>query len=95
MDVPDKVIRKSAESLGEDDKDLLNVAIGGAKVLNSLGSSPKIQEELRKNGVIFLISRFLKSKSTNLIVPMMGAVQQCADSVRLLRIEARFQKNFN
>ncbi|XP_058808865.1 armadillo repeat-containing protein gudu [Phymastichus coffea] len=79
MDVPDKVIQRKAKDLDENDKELLAVAIGCAKVLNSLSSSPKIKEELRKNGAVFLIARFLKSQITELIVPMMGAVQQCAD----------------
>ncbi|XP_031788283.1 armadillo repeat-containing protein gudu [Nasonia vitripennis] len=79
MDVPDSVVQRPAEELDENERELLAVAIGCAKVLNSLSSSPKIKEELRKHGAVFLIARFLKSRTTELIVPMMGAVQQCAD----------------
>ncbi|XP_018310896.1 LOW QUALITY PROTEIN: armadillo repeat-containing protein 4 [Mycetomoellerius zeteki] len=79
MDVPDEVLRRSYDELSEASKELVAVAIGCAKVLDSLGSSPKVKEELRKHGVVRLMSRFLKSKHTQLIVPTMGVVQQCAD----------------
>ncbi|KAG5316169.1 ARMC4 protein, partial [Acromyrmex insinuator] len=79
MDVPDEVLRWSYDELSEASKELVAVAIGCAKVLDSLGSSPKVKEELRKYGVVRLMSRFLKSKHTQLIVPTMGIVQQCAD----------------
>ncbi|XP_014206487.1 armadillo repeat-containing protein gudu, partial [Copidosoma floridanum] len=79
MDVPDAVVLRPAKDLDDVEREQLAVAIGCAKLLNSLSSSPKIQEELRKHGVMFLIARFLKSRCTDLIVPLMGAVQQCAD----------------
>ncbi|XP_011498142.1 PREDICTED: armadillo repeat-containing protein 4 [Ceratosolen solmsi marchali] len=79
MDVPNAIVKKRIEDLDDLEKELLAVVIGCAKVLNSLSSSPKIKEELRKHGAIFLFARFLKSKSTELIIPMMGAVQQCSD----------------
>ncbi|XP_033214175.1 armadillo repeat-containing protein gudu [Belonocnema kinseyi] len=79
MDIPDTVLQRSPENLNEIDKELMAVAIGCAKVLDSLSSSPKIKEELRKFGVVFLMARYLKSQSVDLIIPMMGAVQQCAD----------------
>ena len=83
MDVPDSVVQRDPDDLDDSERELLAVAIGCAKVLNSLSSSPKIKEELRKHGAVALIARFLKSQTTELIVPMMGAVQQCADLVRL------------
>lgn len=81
MDVPDEVLRRPYDELSEANKELMTVAIGCAKVLDSLSSSPKIKEELRKYGVVRLMSRFLRSKHTQLIVPTMGVVQQCADLV--------------
>lgn len=81
MDVPDDVLRRPFDELSEASKELVAVAIGCAKVLDSLGSSPKVKEELRKHGVVRLMSRFLRSKHTQLIVPTMGVVQQCADLV--------------
>lgn len=84
MDVPDIVLQCNLENLNEIDKELMAVAIGCAKVLNSLSSSPKIKEELRKFGVVFLMSRFLKTQNVDLIIPMMGSVQQCADLVRII-----------
>ncbi|XP_050460340.1 armadillo repeat-containing protein gudu isoform X2 [Cataglyphis hispanica] len=79
MDVPDEVLRRPYDELNEINKELVAVAIGCAKVLDSLSSSPKVKEELRKHGVVRLMSRFLRSKHTHLIIPMMGVVQQCAD----------------
>ena len=83
MDVPDTILQRSPENLNEIDKELMAVAVGCAKVLNSLSSSPKIKEELRKFGAVFLINRFLKSQNVDLIIPMMGTVQQCADLVKI------------
>lgn len=81
MDIPDTVLQRPYEELNEMKKELVNVAIGCAKVLDSLSSSPKIKEELRKHGVVFLMARFLKSRHIALVVSMMGVVQQCADLV--------------
>lgn len=81
MNVPDEVLRRPYDELNETNKELVAVAIGCAKVLDSLGSSPKVKEELRKHGVVPLMSRFLRSRHTQLIVPTMGVVQQCADLV--------------
>ncbi|XP_054000575.1 armadillo repeat-containing protein gudu isoform X1 [Hylaeus anthracinus] len=79
MDVPDAILRRSYDDLSETKKELVAVAIGCAKVLDSISSSPKVREELRKHGVVKLMERFLKSEHTSLIIPMMGAVQQCAN----------------
>ncbi|GAB1869896.1 Armadillo repeat-containing protein 4 [Camponotus japonicus] len=79
MDVPNEILRRPYDELSEVNKELVAVAIGCAKVLDSLSSSPKVKEELRKHGVVRLMSRFLKSKHTQLIIPTMGVVQQCAD----------------
>ncbi|KZC04660.1 Armadillo repeat-containing protein 4 [Dufourea novaeangliae] len=78
MDVPDSILRQPYDSLNETNKDLVIVAIACAKVLDSLSSSPKVKEELRKHGVVNIMERFLKSKHTSLVIPMMGTVQQCA-----------------
>jgi len=81
MDVPDEVLRRSYDDLNEVNKQLVMVAIACAKVLDSLSSSPKVKEELYQYGVVPLMLRFLRSKHIRLIVPTMGAVQQCADLV--------------
>ncbi|XP_076248300.1 armadillo repeat-containing protein gudu [Calliopsis andreniformis] len=78
MDIPDNILQRPYENLNEVNRELVNVAIGCAKVLDSLSSSPKITEELRKHGVVKLMERFLKSVHTSLIIPMMGTVQKCA-----------------
>ncbi|XP_063979778.1 armadillo repeat-containing protein gudu [Diachasmimorpha longicaudata] len=79
MDVPDGVLRRNTEQLNESERQHVAVAIACAKVLDALSSSPKIKEELRKHGVVFFMSRFLQSTHIELVVPIMGAVQQCAD----------------
>lgn len=81
MDVPDSILRTSYNELSEINKELVAVAIGCAKVLDSLSSSPKVRDVLHKFGVVKLMERFLKSHHTSLVVPMMGAVQQCAIKV--------------
>jgi len=81
MDIPDEILRRSYDDLNEVNKELVRVAIGSAKVLDSLSSSPKIKEELYQHGVVPLMLRFLRSKHNQLIISMTGAVQQCADLV--------------
>ncbi|KAL7301246.1 hypothetical protein TKK_0006206 [Trichogramma kaykai] len=81
MDVPESIVWRSPEELDDNEKEMLTVAIGCAKVLNSICTSPKIKEELRKHGAIFLIARYLKSSTTELVIPTMGAVQLCSDVV--------------
>ncbi|XP_076658827.1 armadillo repeat-containing protein gudu [Halictus rubicundus] len=78
MDVPDSILRQSFDSANETNKEIVSVAIACAKVLDSLSRSPKVKEELRKYGVVKIMERFLKSKHTSLVIPMMGTVQQCA-----------------
>ncbi|CAD6215917.1 GSCOCG00000734001-RA-CDS [Cotesia congregata] len=79
MDVPDNVLRRNPDQLNDNERQHIAVAIACAKVLNSLSSSPKIKEQLRKHGVVFFMSRFLQSTHIELIIPIMGAIQQCAD----------------
>ncbi|XP_029038268.1 armadillo repeat-containing protein gudu isoform X1 [Osmia bicornis bicornis] len=78
MDVPDNILKRPFDDLNETNQELVAVAIGCAKVLDSVSSSPKVKEELYKYGVVKLMERFLKSTCTSLIIPMMGTVQQCA-----------------
>lgn len=79
--MPDNILRRPFDDLNETNQELVAVAIGCAKVLDSLSSSPKVKEELYKYGVVKLMERFLKSTCTSLIIPMMGTVQQCATLV--------------
>lgn len=81
MDVPDNILYKNSDQLNELEQQHISVAIACAKVIDALSSSPKIKEQLRKHGVVFFMSRFLKSSHIKLIIPIMGAVQQCADLV--------------
>lgn len=81
MDVPDDILLTPYNDLNEANKELISVAIGCAKVLDSLSSSPKVKDMLRNYGVVRHMGRFLKSLHTALIIPMMGAVQQCASMV--------------
>ncbi|KAK0080204.1 hypothetical protein PV325_000302 [Microctonus aethiopoides] len=79
MDIPESVLNRNSDQLNESERQDIAVAIACAKVLASLSSSPKIKEELRKHGVVFFMSRFLRSLHIDLIIPIMGAIQQCAD----------------
>ncbi|XP_043282082.1 armadillo repeat-containing protein gudu [Venturia canescens] len=79
MDIPDSVLGRELDRLNETERELVAVAIGCAKVLGALSTSPKIKEELRKHGVVFLMARFLRSVHTDLVIAIMGAVQRCAD----------------
>ncbi|XP_046832463.1 armadillo repeat-containing protein gudu isoform X1 [Vespa crabro] len=79
MDIPDNVLQRSFDELNNIQKELIRVAIGGARALNSIAKSPKIKAELQKYGVVQHMARFLKSVHTDLIIPIMGTVQQCAD----------------
>ncbi|XP_034939765.1 armadillo repeat-containing protein gudu [Chelonus insularis] len=79
MDIPDNVLHRNPENLNENERQHIAVAIACAKVLNALSNSPKIKEELRKHGVVFFMSRFLQSTHINLIIPIMGSIQLCAD----------------
>ena len=83
MDVPDNVLRRELDRLNDTERELVAVAIGCAKVLGSLSTSPKIKEQLRKHGVVSLMARFLRSVHTDLVIAIMGAVQRCADLVRI------------
>ncbi|KAF3421074.1 hypothetical protein E2986_04965 [Frieseomelitta varia] len=87
MDVPDSILRTMYNELNETNKELVAVAIGCAKVLDSLSSSPKVRVTLHKFGVVKHMERFLKSHHTSLVIPMVGTVQQCAS-------EDRFRKAF-
>ncbi|CAK9833273.1 Armadillo repeat-containing protein gudu [Anthophora retusa] len=78
MDVPDAILLTNYDDLNETNQELIAVAIGCARVLDSLSSSPKVRENLRTYGVVKHMERFLKSHHTSLIIPMMGTVQQCA-----------------
>ncbi|XP_076665010.1 armadillo repeat-containing protein gudu isoform X2 [Andrena cerasifolii] len=78
MDVSDTILQRRYDDLSATNKELVDVAIGCAKVLDSLSSSPKAKAELRKYGVVKFMQRFLQSVHTSLIIPMMGTVQQCA-----------------
>lgn len=95
MDVSDEVLRRSFDELNEINKELMTVAIGCAKVLDSCSSSPKIKVQLHDHGVIQLMSRFLSSKHIQLIVPMMGVVQQCADMVLTLNFSLHIDRNLH
>ena len=84
MDVPDTILQRPYDDLSATNKELVDVAIGCAKVLDSLSSSPKVKADLRKHGVVKFMQRFLQSVHTSLVIPMMGTVQQCASMVSKL-----------
>jgi armadillo repeat-containing protein 4 len=64
--------------LTEDDKEFVGIARAGSKALWSLSESKHNKEIMRKCGVIPLMAMLLKSIHIDVVVPIMGTIQQCA-----------------
>lgn len=69
--------------LSEDDAELLDMTRAGAKALWSLSESRHNKEVMRKSGLVPLMGRLLKSVHIDVVVPIMGTVQQCASQVNI------------
>lgn len=54
------------------------MARAGAKALWSLSESRHNKEVMRRSGLVPLMGRLLKSIHIDVVVPIMGTVQQCA-----------------
>jgi hypothetical protein len=57
------------------------VARAGAKALWSISQSKKNRDTMRKAGCVRLLARLLKSVHGDVVVPIMGTLQQCASEV--------------
>lgn len=72
------VLQTNREELTVEEKELLDMAKAGARALWSLSESRHNKELMRKSGIVPLMGRLLKSIHIELVVPIMGTIQQCA-----------------
>ena len=59
----------------------VEVARCGALALWSCSKSKKNKEAMRKAGAIPLLARLLKSEHENMLIPVVGTLQECASEV--------------
>lgn len=59
------------------------MARAGARALWSLSLSRHNKELMRKSGIVPLMARLLKSCHTDVVIPIMGTIQECASQVRM------------
>lgn len=81
LDVPLSCLITPIESLLQAQKEQLDMARAGARALWSLSESRHNKEIMRTSGVVPLMGRLLKSTNIEVVVPIMGCVQQCATQV--------------
>jgi hypothetical protein len=81
LDVCNEVLVTPIEELSPEDKEEVFVAKAGAKALWSISQSRKNREAMRKAGCVKLIARLLKSIHGDVVIPIMGTLQQCASEV--------------
>lgn len=81
LDVSQTALTTPLEALTSDERELVEVARAGARALWSLSKSTRNREAMRKAGVVKLLARLLKSTHPDVIVPVMGTIQQCASEV--------------
>lgn len=75
--VPDN----SANLTSEQEKDI-EVARCGALALWSCSKSTRNKEAIRKAGGIPLLAQLLKSPHENMLIPVVGTLQECASEVK-------------
>lgn len=75
----------SAPASVEMEKDI-DVARCGALALWSCSKSTKNKQAIRKAGGIPLLARLLKSPHENMLIPVVGTLQECASEVSLTYI---------
>ncbi|XP_049816339.1 armadillo repeat-containing protein gudu [Schistocerca nitens] len=78
LDVSPAALCSPLESLSADDQQQVDVARAGAKALWSLSQSVKNKEAMRRTGCVRLLAKLLKSCHQDVVVPIMGTIQQCA-----------------
>lgn len=78
LDVDVKLLKTMRENLNDDERELLDMARAGAKALWSLSESRHNKELMRRFGLVPLMARLLRSVHVDIVVPLMGTVQQCA-----------------
>ncbi|XP_067625312.1 armadillo repeat-containing protein gudu [Eurosta solidaginis] len=78
LDVSLRVLQTPLEELNATDLECLYMARAGARALWSLSLSRHNKELMRKSGVVPLMARLLKSCHTDVVIPIMGTIQECA-----------------
>lgn len=81
LDVPLNCLITPRDNLSQNQKEQLDMARAGARALWSLSESRHNKEIMRVSGVVPLMGRLLKSTHIDVVVPIMGCVQQCATQV--------------
>lgn len=75
------LLKIEREALSDEEQQLLDMARAGAKALWSLSESRHNKEVMRRSGLVPLMAKLLKSIHIDVVVPIMGTVQQCASQV--------------
>lgn len=70
-----------ANLTAEQEKDV-EVARCGTLALWSCSKSTNNKEAIRKAGGVFMLGRLLKSPHENMLIPVVGTLQECASEVR-------------
>lgn len=81
LDVPLTCLTMPQDLLIQNQKEQLAMATAGARALWSLSESRHNKEIMRRSGVVPLMARLLQSIHIEVVVPIMGCVQQCASQV--------------
>jgi len=81
LDVNNHALITPIKDLSPEDKQEVQIARAGAKALWSISQSKKNRDEMRKAGCVRLLARLLKSVHRDVVVPIMGTLQQCASEV--------------
>jgi hypothetical protein len=83
LDVSKHALITPISSLSSEDKEEVHVARAGAKALWSISQSKRNRDAMRKAGCVSLLAQLLKSVHGDVVVPIMGILQQCASEVIL------------
>lgn len=86
LDVPLSCLITPREILSQSQREQLDMARAGARSLWSLSESRHNKEIMRTSGVVPLMGRLLKSTHIDVVVPIMGCVQQCATQVNCMSL---------
>ncbi|KAJ4433774.1 hypothetical protein ANN_16086 [Periplaneta americana] len=78
LDVNNHVLVTPLNELNPEDVEEVHVARAGARALWSMSQSKKNREAMRKAGCVRLLARLLKSIHGDVVVSIMGTLQQCA-----------------
>ncbi|KAJ1528314.1 hypothetical protein ONE63_006736 [Megalurothrips usitatus] len=84
LDADPHILDTPRDDMSPEEVELVDVVVAGARALWALSTSQKNKEAMRKTGVVRLLARLLRSGHSDIRVPIMGTVQQCAT-------EANFQ----